>query len=448
MQQRRVFGTTASVVVVAGSMLGAGIFLAPPIVARAVDSPIAFMLVWALGGISALGGAVACSELATMFPRSGGDYVFQREAFGASMAFASGWVLLAAIFGGSIAAIASGLATYQLPVITGLDPARTIFPLPWGHGLTIAQAVAIGLILIVTLVNWQGAHMSGRFQTVTTLIAVALVLAGAVYGLVSGHVSALAPATTRTPLSSAALVAAYLPVYFAYSGWNGVIYVSGEVVEPSRNLPRGLLGGTLVITALYMVVCMGFLCVLGIDGLRNVTEASSAAARALAGPAGEMAVAMAVSIALVASLNASILGSSRVAYAMAREKAFWRGAAELDRKRGVPSRSLWLQAAWAAVLVLSERFEQILDMVSVAMVLLGSLTVGALFVLRRREPHAARPHRALGYPVLPALYLVSNAVIIVVILQRLVTPDPGALYPLLGLGILAVAYVSHRLQVP
>jgi APA family basic amino acid/polyamine antiporter len=444
-EPRRVFGASSSIVVVAGSMLGAGIFLAPPIVARAVTSPAGFMLAWALGGLAALGGAAACAELATLFPRSGGDYVFQREAFGPSLAFASGWVLLAAIFGGSIAAIASGLATYQLPVLLGFDPHRVALALPLGKSLSVGQLVAIGLVVAATLVN-QRTRLTGRVQAVTTIIAMTLALAGALYGISRGGPAPTAPASPSPSFSPAALVAAYLPIYFAYSGWNGVIYVSGEVREPSRNLPRGLLVGTLAVTVLYTVVCFGFLRVLGLEGLRAVADASSAAAGVLAGHVGQLAVAAVVSVALLASLNASVLGSARVAFAMARDGAFWSGAARLGARSGVPARGLWLQAGWSAVLVLSESFERILDMVSVAMVVLGSLTVAALFVLRRRRPELPRPHRAWLYPALPALYLVSNVIILVLSLGRLVRPEGGALYPLLGLGILAVAYLSHRLS--
>jgi len=282
-------------------------------------------------------------------------------------------------------------------------------------------------------------------QAVTTLIAMGLALAGAAYGIARGGPIAPLAADGHT-LAPAAVVAAYLPIYFAYSGWNGVIYISGEVRDPSRNLPRGLLVGTVAVTALYTVVCFGFLRVLGLDGLRAVSDASSAAAGVLAGRPGQVAAAAVVSLALLASLTASVLGSARVAYAMAREGAFWSGAGRLSERAGVPTQALWLQAAWSALLVLSESFEAILDMVSVAMVVLGTLTVAALFVLRRRRPAAERPHRALLYPALPALYLVSNVVMLVISLGRLARPEGGALYPLLGLGILAVAYLSHRLS--
>lgn len=443
---KRVFGGLGSFVVVAGSMMGIGIFLAPPVVARSVDTPLLFFTIWVFGGVVALGGAVACGELATMFPRCGGDYVFQREAFGPSVAFASGWVLLAAIFGGSIAASAAGLSTYQIPALLGADMNRSL-PLVWGGSVTLAQGVAVALVLALTAVNHMGARLSGRFQIWATLIPIAMVLTGAAYALAAEAPSAPPISTAAPAVSATGLVAAYLPVYFAYSGWNGVIYISGEVKNPHRNLPLSLVGGTLAVTLLYGLLCLGFLRLLGIQGLREVGEASAAGARALAGPSGERIMTVVVAIALLASLNCSILGSSRVAYAMAADRSFWPPAARLHPRRGVPTRALWLQAGWASLLIISERFEQILNMVSVAMVVLGSLTVGSLFLLRWRRPEATRPYRAFGYPVLPLLYLLSNAVVILVMLPSILSPEPGAFYPLLGLGILGFAYLSHRLRV-
>ncbi|MBN2497152.1 MAG: APC family permease [Deltaproteobacteria bacterium] len=432
----------------AGSMLGIGIFLAPPIVARHVDSSWLFIAIWLFGGLTALGGAVACGELAALFPQNGGDYVFQRKAFGPSVAFASGWVLLGAVFAGSIAAISAGLCTFQLPVLLGVESARLTSPLFELGPLhpSAAQLAAIGLVLVLTAVNALGARMSAGLQAAATLLPIILLVAGVVWALgfaEPASVSEVAPPAGGVTL--AGLVAAYLPIYFAYSGWNGVIYMSGEVREPRRIIPRSLLIGTLVVTGLYALLCLGFLDLLGLDGLRGTGEAGSASARAAAGSTAELLVTACVAVALLASLNGSVLGSSRVAFAMARGGAFWARAGKLDA-RHVPGWALWLQAGWVSVLVLSESFEQILELVSMAMVICGSLTVGALFVLRMRQPQLVRPYRAWGYPVLPAIYLASNAVVIVVMVGRIFTFEPDALYPLMGLGIMLITYALHRFR--
>jgi basic amino acid/polyamine antiporter, APA family len=440
----RVLGGAGSLCMVAGSMLGIGIFLAPPMVARYVESPALFLAVWIFGGLVALAGAAASSELATMFPQSGGDYVFQREAFGPSVAFAGGWVLWAAIFGGSIAAVASGLSSYQIPAIAGVDLSRPAIHLPFGSALSWSQLLAVGFVALLTGVNHLSARLTNRVQVVTTLLAVGIAATGAIYAIAHAPATPAPLPASRPPVTAAALIAAYLPVYFTYSGWNSVTYVSGEVHNPSRNLPRSLIGGTAIITIVYVVFCLGLLKVLGVGGLQAASEASSAGARLLSGPTGELMMTLAVTAALLASLNASILGSSRVAYAMAKGGALVATAGHLHPKRGVPTRALWLQAAWAALLILTESFEQILSMVSVAMVLLGSITVAALFVLRWRRPELVRPHRVFGYPVVPAFYLLSNLVVIGVMLPRAISPERGGLYPLLGLAILLGAYISHR----
>lgn len=442
----RVLGGLGSFAVVAGSMLGIGIFLAPPIVARSVDSAWAFLAIWLVGGVTALGGAVACAELATMFPRSGGDYVFQREAYGPSVAFASGWVLLAAVFAGSIAAISVGLCTYQLPVLLGVDLVQPLVKVGPSWHVNGAQLVAIGLVILLTWVNTLGARPSGGLQATATLIPIVALSVAAVGVLLSPEVQPVSsqPAASFSGITMVGLVAAYLPVYFAYSGWNGVIYLAGEVRRPERTLPRSLIVGTLVVTGLYALMCGGFLKVLGIGGLAGVGEAGSASAKLLAGQVAEVVVTVIVAIALVASLNGSVLGSARVAFAMSRGGAFLSWVGQLHPRTGVPARALWLGALWAGLLILSNHFEQILSLVSVAMVVCGSLTVSALFVLRVRRPDLPRPYRAFGYPWLPMIYLAANAVVLVVMLLRVFSSEPGALYPLIGLGILIVTYVSHR----
>jgi APA family basic amino acid/polyamine antiporter len=422
-------------------MLGIGIFLSPPLVAERVGSDWLFIAIWLFGGLVALGGAVAYGELGAMFPRSGGDYVFQREAFGPSIAFANGWLLFSAVFGGSIAAIAVGLCQYQLPVILGKDLQA---PIIWG--VSGAQVIALFLVFMLTLMNRAGVAISGRFQAYVTLVPIVVLTLGALYVLffwsAPDHTvvkRAYTPALTVT-----GLVAAYLPIYYAFSGWNAVIYLGGEVRNPGRTIPRALITGTLAITLLYTLLCLGFVKVLGISTLSQIDEAGSASAAVLGGATAKYVITCCILVALIACLNGAILGGARVAYAMGRDGVLWREIGTLDSKRKVPSRALWLQAAWASFLVMTESFEQILDLVSVAMVLCGTITVAALFVLRARRKDSTRPYKAWGYPWLPGLYLVVNATVIIIIVGRAFTEDTSAFYPLLGVAVMTVAYLGHR----
>ena len=443
-QTARVISSLGGFAIVAGSMLGIGIFLSPSIVAANVHSTPWFFLVWALGGLTALAGAVACAELGAMIPRAGGDYVFQYEAFGPSVAFASGCVLFGAIFCGSIATMSVGLCTYQLPALTGYDFGATATTLPLLGSITWAQIAAIALVLVLTIINGFGALPSTRTQDVLTLLPVAALVALALYAVLGGH--SPEPPANPAPATASSIfgfVTAYMAVYFAYSGWINIIYVAGEVKDPGRNIPLSLIGGTLAITALYLLLCSGFIRVLGLDGVREAGEVGTAVAGTLLGTAGKLLVTAMIGAALIASVNATVLGGARVAYAMARRGALWSWLGSVGTHR-VPLRALWLQAALSCVLVLSGRFEQLYTMVSLAMVVTGSLTVASVFVLRATRQSAERPYRATGYPWLPAFYVASSVLVVAVMVREAFAGAPGARQPLLGLAILIAAYLAHR----
>ncbi|MFT4570165.1 MAG: APA family basic amino acid/polyamine antiporter [Hyphomicrobiaceae bacterium] len=445
--QRRVIGALDAFSIVAGSMLGIGIFLSPPIVAQYTTGPWAFIAMWLLGGLVALAGAVACAELGTMMPRAGGDYIFQYEAYGPSVAFASGCVLFGAIFCGSIATLSVGLATYQLPALFGLDLAGTSITLPWGFQITGVQIAALLIVAAVTLLNVFGASVSARTQTIVTIVPMICFAALAMVALIFAQPVASFEAQVARPLKATSrdLAVAYSAVYFAYSGWLNIVYVAGEVIDPSRNIPRALLGGTLLITALYALLCGGFLAALGIDGVAAAGEAGTKMATVLMGSTGGTAMAFLVACALAGCINGTALGGARVAYAMAHHGVFWANLGKVTTPRNVPANALWLQGVLSALLILSGRFEQLYTMVSLAMVVTGTLTVGSVFVLRRTKPHAERPYMAAGYPWLPGFYVIASLAVIVVMVTAAISGQPQAWQPLLGVGILIAAYVGHRL---
>jgi APA family basic amino acid/polyamine antiporter len=439
----RVIGPVGGFAIVAGSMLGIGIFLSPPIVAGHVAAPLLFLAVWAAGGLTALAGAVACGELGAMLPRAGGDYVFQYEAFGPSVAFASGWALFAAIFCGSIAAMSVAICSYQLPALIGVDLSGALLELPWG-ALSGAQAAALVLVPALTFLNTLGAQPSARTQALLTLIPIAALALFSAVAMVRGGAPE-AQAAEMPALTLGGLILAYNAVYFAYSGWINVIYVGGEVKEPGRNIPGALIGGTLAVTALYLIMCMGFLRVLGIDALASAGEAGSATAGVIGGDATRLALTVLIASALLASINGTILGGARVAFAMAGRGHMPAGLSDIARHGGAPRAALWTQAAIAMALIVSGGFEDLLQMTSLTMVLTGALTVSCVFVLRRKQPDRPRPYRATAYPWLPGLYVASCGLVIGVMLSRAVSGEPGARYPLLGLAVFAAAFAAHRL---
>ena len=444
----RVLGGLAAFSIVAGSMLGAGIFLLPAEVARATGSLAPFLALWVLGGVAALSGAVACGELGAMMPRSGGDYVFQRAAFGPSVAFASGWVLFAGIFAGSIAGMAVAVFQFQVSQLLGLDLAA-----PVTAGLPVAwqQLLAIVLILLLTGLNDAGTRWSGRFQTSLTLVSMALITVASLVFLAFGDARPPAEAAPSAPARGwTGWSTGFLFVYFTFSGWLNIIYVGGEVERPARTIPRSMISAVLAITALYLLMNGAFLTVLGLEGLGELAgqsvDAGTGVARALDSSSLETAVLLLIAVILATSLNATVLASARVGYAMARDRAFWRGVGRLHPRRSVPQRALWIQAAISSALVLTGTFEEIIRMTSLAMLVTGFLTVLALFVLRRREPEAERPYRASGYPWFPGLYLAACLLVMGLETGNALTSEgPDALFPLIGIGVFLTAWLLRRL---
>lgn len=442
----RVIGPVAGFAIVAGSMLGVGIFLFPGQVAEQIPSLLAFFALWIVGGLFALAGSVACGELGAMLPRAGGDYAFQREAFGPSTAFASGWVLFGAIFAGSVAAMSVAVFQYQVGTLLGADLTEDLAGLPF----SAAQLGAVGLILVLTLLNDAGTHVSARAQILLTLLPIGALLALAVVGLTTGASSAPVAKPGADTLTIGGLAAGFLLVNFTFSGWINIIYVAGEVKDPGKNIPRSMISATVGITGLYLLLCVAFIVVLGFGGLASLgwTDAGTGMAQVIGSDVLGTIVLLIIAVAIVTSVNATILSSARVAYAMAKDGAFWNGAAKLSGKNRVPRRALWLQAVLAAVIVLSGTFDAIVKMTSIAMFVTGTLTVLSMFVLRRTQPALPRPYRATLYPWLPALYvLLSVAAIAATVWDATRTTGSDAWFPLIGVGVLIVAFAGHLVYV-
>jgi len=398
MSLRRTLGTADAAWMVVGNMVGAGIFVTPGLVALHLTGGGWILIAWALGGLLALAGAATYGELGARLPHAGGDYRFLYAAFGPLPAFLSGWAAFLLSFSAAAAAMA-------LAVVDNMQQT-----LPWLQGLNPWESRLLGaaLLLLLTATNASGARLAGR----TTILLTAAPLAGLaglfVAGWFLGNDPVQGPGSWWAlpagpwPL---ALGAALVPIYFTYSGWNAAAYVAGEIRDPGRSLPRGLLFGTLAVAALYVVVNLMLLLVTPAGALAGSTTAMSEAAQRLLGPGAQRLLSVVIALAILGSANVTLMAGARIYYAMAGDKLAPRPLGDVNAA-GVPGVALWTSGIWSALLVLSGRFDMLVGWATLAILLLSSLVVAGLFVLRRRggEPPA---YRCPGYPFTPAVYLVA-----------------------------------------
>ena len=438
----RQLGRWSAQAIVSGSMLGIGIFIAPPVVAQSVHSPVYFLLMWIFGGLAALCGALCVAELGAMMPRAGGEYPYLRLAYGPGVAFSAGWLQLLATFPGSLAAMAVGTSTYQLPVLLG-EFVREPVDL-WVCTVDGPTLWAVGIVILLTALNHIGVVLSGAVQLVLTMVPLATLLVVSLF--VVGDVGTVEVGSPHDlelwPMpAAAALAAAYLPVYFAYSGWNAALYIGGEIHEPARTLPKAVIGGTLAVLVLYVVLNAGFLTVFGVHALANVGEAGTAAAGALFGRVGVVVVTVMILLAMLGSINGSVMTGSRIGFAMAQQGHFPAVGGTLHPRFGTPVFALWAQAALTIGLIFSQGFARLMAYSSCAMLISGSLVVYSDVRLRKLQPDRPRPYRLGWYPWAPVLYIVSSMCVLLV----LVVHQDASVY--MAVGWFAVALVGHHLLV-
>ena len=436
-------------------MLGIGIFLAPVTMALHIDSVGVFFGVWIFTGLVALSGATAYAELGVLYPQSGGDYIFHREVLGDSTAFAYGWGLLSAGFAGSVAAMSVPLCTFQLKQLTGLDTSAIAWS---GLGIELqwAQLCAVALIISLSLINILGVWLSSVFQVITSYLPLLLMIALScmIFTLDFPEVSST---QTSSSWTLSGLTEAFLQAYFAYSGWNAIVYAAGEVENPKRNIPWAVVGGTLLVMAIYLCLCGAAVHSLQLNGLRDLAairgDIGTAMAQALSsrgvfthtfGSVDPMIFINAViTVALVASINATILGGGRVALALAKDRCFWSGAAQLHPRWGTPAKALAAQAGISCLAVILIDWELIFSLVSLVMVVGGSLSVLSLYILRWRQPERPRSYKALGYPVFPALFICSGILVLFVKVRDAFQGQAGALHSLIGLFLVLTVFTVH-----
>jgi APA family basic amino acid/polyamine antiporter len=396
-----------------GSVVGTGIFLTTGEMAKSLPHAGLVLLVWIVGGLLTLAGALTYAELGVLFPRAGGIYHFLKESFGAFAGFLYGWTSFVVIMSGGIAAIAVGFGEYFGAFVPAFGSARVFVELPFGPfalkmaGPQVSGALAI---LLLTLLNHAGLREGAAVQNLLTVAKGGALLVLALLGL-GGMETVWHAATAPIDLPFRTLLAglggAMVAALWTYDGWYALTLSAGEVRNPSRDLPRGLIGGTAAVVGLYLLVNLTYVRALPIDRLGRTTRVAEAAAGELLGPAGARLVTGMIAVSMLGCLAATILYASRLYVPMAEDGVFFAAAGRVDPVRHTPTGALWMQGVWSAILALTGGYRSLYTWATFAVVLFNVAGGTALFVLRRTRPHAERPYRAWGYPVVPALFLLA-----------------------------------------
>jgi basic amino acid/polyamine antiporter, APA family len=427
----RVLGVVFGLAVTVGITVGMGILRTPGEVAAQLPNPWLFLGAWLLGGVYALCGALSVAELGTMIPRSGGFYVFARRALGEYPGFVVGWSDWLSTCG-TVAAVALVIGEY----------AGLLAPSLAGREIWVASAVTIAFALL----QWRGVRWGSRSQELTSLLKTlafaALIAACFAYG---GRGEALKSETTLTVPSGLALLTAVVlalqGIIYTYDGWYSTVYFGEEVRDTARSVPRAMVGGVVLVIVVYLLFNAALLYVLPVEQLAGQKLAAGAAAEAVFGPRGLTVIAVVAIVSLLASVNGNTLTAPRVVYAMSRDRLFWRGASYVNRG-GTPTVSLALSAAAAVLLIVySGTFAKLLAGLAFFFVTNLALVFLSIFVLRRREPDAARPYRAWGYPLTTAFAL---AVSVAFLAGAVWSDTENSLYALALLALSLPVYLLLR----
>jgi basic amino acid/polyamine antiporter, APA family len=426
----RELGPWAAMSIVVGTMIGTGIFIIPAEMARAAGSISLVFAAWLVGGALSLFGALAYAELSAALPEAGGEYAFLSRAYGPACGFLFGWMHCIVGSPTSIATIAAGFARFcgfLFPAAAASIFAVKI-PLPFGAAaydfrFTWAQPVAVAAIVGITAINYLGVRLGGRFQVALTAIKVAVILAVIGVGfwphLVHVDLHRVVEPAARAASSAAGIhsyfsgfLVALVATLWAYDGWNNLPLVGSEIIHPEKNIPRALIGGVAAVGVLYMAVTAACFHVLPFDRVAASAHVVSDVITRLLGYGAAAWLTAAMIICALGALNSSILTNARVDYAMARDGLFFRFVAGVNPKYRTPARALVFQGCFASILALSGTFEELYSLYIFAAWIFYVLAVGAVWMLRRKEPNLPRPYRTWGYPILPVLFVMGSLLVI------------------------------------
>jgi APA family basic amino acid/polyamine antiporter len=483
----RGLGLFDSTMIVVGSMIGSGIFIVSADIARRTGSTGGLLAAWLITGVLTVAAALSYGELAAMMPKAGGQYIYLREAYSPLWGFLYGWTLFLVIQTGTIAAVAVGFSRFLGVLWPAVSPESWVVPpialsRSYAVSLSVQQLVALLLILFLTFLNTLGLKLGKLIQNVftsaKTLALLGLIVAGVLVGRNAEAIRAnfteiwtlhdpqtikpgaewlksFIPAVTAASGAFGLLIAfgvAQVGSLFSADAWNNITFTAGEVKNPKRDIPLSLAAGTAIVITLYFLANVAYLCALPLHQIQTAPDdrVATATLAAIFGPSGATLMALAIMVSTFGCANGLILAGARVYYAMAQDGLFFRSIGRLNANH-VPAMGLMLQGVWAGLLVLlrtrlvdsstgsvryGNLYSVLLDYVVFAVLIFYVLTIGGLFVLRRKRPNAERPYRAWGYPVVPVLYIVTAAVImLILILYQTQDTWPGLVIVLLGVPV-------------
>jgi APA family basic amino acid/polyamine antiporter len=464
-------GLFDATMIVAGSMIGSGIFIVSADMLKGIGSAQWLLIVWLITGFMTLTAALSYGELSSMFPKAGGQYVYLKEAYNPLVGFLYGWSFFSVIQTGTIAAVAVGFAKfagYFFPsLVWNDDNAFNFFPsivegkTVWAFQIHYAQLIGVALIVLLTYINTQGIKLGKIIQTIFTstklLSLFGLIIAGLIafkWDIWTANWNHATISTITQPtkdqfdyqplLGGAALGAiavAMVGSIFSSDAWNNVTFIAGEIKNPKRNIGLSLMLGTLIVTLIYILMNVVYLATVPIDQLAFAKDnrVALSASQAIFGNSGTIIIAVMIMISTFGCNNGLILAGARVYYTMAQDNLFFKKAGQMNAN-AVPAWALWIQCVMASLLCLSGRYGDLLDMVSFVVVIFYVLTIIGIFILRVKKPEMERPYKAFGYPLLPALYILMGiAFCTLLILYKPEFTWPGLIISLLGIPIYYVA---------
>src|SRR6188474_2714883 len=463
---KKSFGLLDATMIVAGSMIGSGIFIVSADITRNVGSAGWLIVVWLLTGFMTITAAVSYGEMSGMFPKAGGQYVYLKEAYNPLAGFLYGWSFFAVIQTATIAAVGvafSKFLAYMVPQVSEDLVAFTI----GGLKISPAQLLAIGLIIFLTFINTLGVKGGKLIQTTFTVTKLLSLFGLIIFGLImmkgdvwdtnwtdawqirNLSVSADGQATFTPLIGTAilgAIAAAMVGSIFSSDAWNNVTFIAGEIKNPKRNIGLALFFGTLIVTIIYVTTNVMYTAVLPLNEIASAEKdrVAVAASQVIFGNIGTVVIALLIMISTFGCNNGLILAGARVYYTMAKDGLFFKPAGKLNGF-AVPQWALWVQCLIACAWSISGKYGDLLDMISFVVVLFYVLTIVGIFILRKKYPNAERPYKAFGYPVLPALYILAGiAFCVLLIIYKPQFTWPGLIIALAGIPIYYIAVAARK----